>query len=399
MKGFLKRSAIILFFSLLALALAEAQGFSQVIKVGVILPLSGRLENFGNIGKKSFLMAADEINNTGGIHGKKIELIVEDTKGMPGTAYSAVEKLFSQDKVVAIVGGYSSSATWASIGLAQQHKIPFLVSTASADKISEQGWDYVFRLTSPASEHTKTFESFVRQVDSIKTVAILHENTLFGEFWLKKFIKQCLDLGLKVVIRESYEPGAADFRTILAKVKNKEPDLIHMISSVTEASLLIRQSKELELNSKIFLGNDVGFTHPDFHKNGGTPAEYVCSATIWSPSVPYPRAQEYYERFAEKYDLLPDYHGAQAYAGMYVIADALKRAKSLSHKEVRDTLEETDIMTIFGPIKFISYGKKRRQNRIPNYMVQWLNGKIETVWPKDVATANFVFPRPKWIEQ
>ena len=84
---------------------------------------------------------------------------------------------------------------------------------------------------------------------------------------------------------------------------------------------------------------------------------------------------------------------------MYVIADALKRAKSMTPGAVRDALAKTDMMTAFGPVKFVSYGKKTNQNSLPTFLVQWLNGKLETVWPKDVATAKYVYPAPKWNER
>jgi branched-chain amino acid transport system substrate-binding protein len=79
-----------------------------------------------------------------------------------------------------------------------------------------------------------------------------------------------------------------------------------------------------------------------------------------------------------------------------VIADALKRAKELTPAGVREALVKTDLMTAFGPVNFISYGKKKQQNSLPTYLVQWQKGKLETVWPKDVATKPYVYPMPPW---
>ena len=152
------------------------------IKVGVVLPLTGKLAKFGEIENKSFLMAVEEINAAGGVNGKKIELIIEDTTGKPDVGRSAIEKLISRDKVVMLGGGYSSSVTWATVAVAQQRKVPFLVNTGSADRITEQGWEYIFRLNPPVSEYPKAFASFLETVaKDVKTVAILHENSLFGQ--------------------------------------------------------------------------------------------------------------------------------------------------------------------------------------------------------------------------
>ena len=167
-------------------------------------------------------------------------------------------------------------------------------------------------------------------------------------------------------MKEGYEAGAIDFKPVLVKAKAKKPDLVYMISYIMDASLLIRQSKELNFNPKLFVGGAAGFTLPEFFENAGDASEYIFSATLWTPSAPYPGAMDYYNKFAAKYGSPAEYHGAEAYAAMYVIADALKRAKSASPQDVRDALAKTDMMTIFGPVKFISYGKKTQQNRLPH---------------------------------
>ncbi len=399
-KGSMRVSGVFVAIFLGVMLCAAAPAAADGIKVGVILPLTGKLAKFGEIENKSFLMAVDEINAAGGVRGKQIELIIEDTTGKPDVGRSAVEKLISQDKVVMIGGGYSSSVTWASIAVAQQRKVPFLVNTGSADKITEQGWEYVFRLNPPVSEYPKGFASFLQEVATdVKTVAILHENSLFGQSGSKKFVKRCKKLGLKVLLKEGYEAGAVDFKPLLVKVKSKKPDLVYMISYIMDAAMLIRQSKELNFNPKLFVGGAAGFTLPEFQKSVGEAAEYVFSATLWVPSVPYPGAQEYFDKFVAKYGTPTEYHGAEAYAAMYVIADALERAESLTPQAVRDALAETDMMTVFGRVKFVSYGKKTQQNRLPTFLVQWLNGKLETVWPKEVATAKYVYPTPKWNER
>ena len=369
------------------------------IKVGVLLPLTGKLAEFGEIEKKSFLMAVEEINTAGGANGKKIDLIIEDTIGKPDVGRSAIEKLISRDNVIAVGGGYSSSVTWATIAIAQQREVPFLVNTGSADRISEQGWEYIFRLNPPVSEYPKAFASFLKDVaNDVKTVAILHENSLFGQSTSKKIVKKFKKMGLKVVIKEGYEASAIDFKPLIVKARAKNPDLVYIISYM-DASLLMQQSKELNFNPKLFMGNAAGFTLPGFQENAGPASDYVFLATLWAPSVPYPGAKEYYDKFVSKYDAPTEYHGAEAYAGMYVIADALKRAKTLTREGVRDALATTDMMTVFGPVKFISYSQKTQQNSLPAFLVQWINGNLETVWPKNVSTRKYVYPVPKWDQR
>ena len=383
--------------ALVSLGLVLAAG--DPIKVGVVLPLTGEQAKFGEIEKNSFVMGVEEINNSGGINGRPIDLMMEDDTGKPDVGRSAIEKLISQDKVIVVTGGYSSSVTYAVCAAAQQRKIPFLVTTGSADKITEQGWDYVFRIGPPVSEYPKALNSFLAEVVKPKTVAILYENTLFGQSGSKEFALQCESAGIKVLMKEGYEAGAVDFKPLLIKVKAAKPDFVYMISYIMDAALLMRQSKELNFNPKLFVGGGAGFTLPEFASNAGDAAEYVFSADLWSPTLPYTGAKEYFDNYLKRFNTPTEYHGAQAYSSIYVVADALKRAKELTPAGVREALTATDMMTVFGPVKFVSYEKKKQQNSLPTYLVQWQKGVLETVWPKNVATKPYVFPVPEWSQR
>ena len=383
--------------ALVSLGLVLAAG--DPIKVGVVLPLTGEQAKFGEIEKNSFVMGVEEINKSGGINGRPIDLMMEDDTGKPDVGRSAIEKLISQDKVIVVTGGYSSSVTYGVCAAAQQRKIPFLVTTGSADKITEQGWDYVFRIGPPVSEYPKALNSFLAEVVKPKTVAILYENTLFGQSGSKEFAQQCESAGIKVLMKEGYEAGAVDFKPLLIKVKAAKPDFVYMISYVMDAALLMRQSKELNFNPKLFVGGGAGFTLPEFASNAGDAAEYVFSADLWSPTLPYTGAKEYFDNYLKRFNTPTEYHGAQAYSSIYVVADALKRAKELTPAGVREALTATDMMTVFGPVKFVSYEKKKQQNSLPTYLVQWQKGVLETVWPKNVATKPYVFPVPEWSQR
>jgi len=383
--------------AILSLVVVASAGFAETVKVGVLLPLTGSQAKFGEIEKRSYEMAAEEINAKGGVNGKKVELLFEDDTGKPDVGRSGVEKLISREKVPVITGGYSSSVTAAAAPVAQQFKVPFVICTGSADDVTEKGYDYVFRVNPPASEYPNAIKSFLQGVaKDVKTVALLYENSAFGQSSSKSFEKDATELGLKIVVKEGYQAGAIDFIPILTKVKAANPDMIYMVSYVMDASLLMRQSKELRINPKMFVGGGAGFTLPEFAKSAGDASDGVFSATLWVDTLPFPGAKEYAANFRKKFGSETEYHGAEAYATMYVVADALKRAKSITPKDVRDALVKTDMKTAFGPVKFISYGKKTQQNKLDTYMVQWQKGTLEAVWPKSVATKNYIYPTPPW---
>ena len=365
---------------------------ANTVKVGIVLPLTGSQAAFGEIEKQSFDLALDEINAAGGIKGKKLEFLMEDDTGRPEVGRSVAEKLITKDKVVMLGGGYSSSVTAGLAGVAQQNNMPFLINTGSADDITEKGFTYVFRLNPPASEYSSGVEEFLEKVVKPKSVAILYENTKFGTSSSKAFTKSCEKLGIKVLLDEGYEHAGIDFKPILVRVKQLDPDIVYMVSYVMDAALLMRQSRELKLTPKLFIGGGAGFTLPEFKENAGLAADYVVSATLWHQVLPLPGAMDYFNKFKAKYNKDTEYHGAEAYAAAYVIADVLKRAKSFSPEDIRQALAETDMMTAFGPVKFVSYGKKTNQNKLTTYVVQWQGGHLKLIWPTDLANAKYVYP-------
>jgi branched-chain amino acid transport system substrate-binding protein len=361
------------------------------IRVGVVLPLTGAQQKFGEIENNSFRMGVEEINAAGGVNGRPIELLIEDDKSKIDIGRSAAEKLILQDKVIVLTGGYSSDVTFAMAAVAQYRKVPFLITTGAADEITELGAEYVFRLNQPVSEYARALTEFLQQVVKPKGVVILYEKSLFGQSGSKEFAEQAFELDWKILMNEGYEAGTVDFKGLLSKAKSAKPDVVYMISYVKEAALLVQQSKELGFKPKVFAGAAAGFTLPEFRKMAGDAAENVYSATLWTPQVLYPGAREYYSNYMKRFGSETEYHGAEAYASIYVVADALKRAKELTPKGVREALAKTSMMTAFGPVKFTSYDRKTQQNSLPTYLVQWQKGVLETVWPQIVATKAYIY--------
>ena len=367
------------------------------VKVGIVLPLTGDYAKFGEIEKKSFELALDEINASGGINGKQLELVMEDDTGRPDVGRSAVEKLIAKDKVVMIGGGYSNSVTYAVAGVCQQNKMPFLVNTGSADKITTSDWDYIFRLNPPVSHYADALTTLLAEKIKPKTVAIVHENSFFGTKGAKSFSKFCEKAGYKVVLTQGYEHGGIDFKPVLIRIKQLNPDIVYMVSYIMDASLLMKQARELKLTPKMFIGGAGGFTLPEFAQNAGVASEKVISATLWHQVLPFPGAMDYYKKFEARYNKPTMYYGAEAYSACYVIADVLKRTKSFTNTDIKQAISETNMMTVFGPVKFINWDNMKNQNKASAYVVQWINRKLEVVWPTDHATKMFEYP-VDWIK-
>ena len=388
MKKFM--ACLIIMFCIIGLLVADAS--ADTVKVGIILPLTGPQARFGLIEKKSFDLALDEINALGGINGKKLELIMVDDTGRPEVGRSVAEKLITEDKVVMIGGGFSDAVTYAVAGVCQQNKMPFLINTAPADRITMSGWDYIFRLNPPGNHYADAVTSLLAEKIKPRTAAILYDNSLFGTKGAKSFSKFCEKNAYKVVFREGYEHGTIDFKPVLMEIKQLNPDIIYMVSNIMDGSSLMKQARDLKMTPKMFIGGAASFTMPEFVENAGIASEDVISATLWNPVLPFPGAMDYYTKFVAKYNEPTEYHGAEAYSACYVIADVLKRANSFTGPDIKQSLSETDMMTVFGPVKFVTWGKMTNQNKSTAYVVQWINGELELVWPTDHATTPLQYP-------
>jgi branched-chain amino acid transport system substrate-binding protein len=380
--------------------LAHAGQFKGSVKVGVPLPLSGRHAPFGEIIKNSFVLAAEDVNAKGGVRGGyKLDLLFEDSRSDVQAARTVTEKLINQDKVVMLTGQYSSVETFPMSQMAQQYGMPFLCSTAAADQITEQGWKYIFRMVQPASEFDNGLKDFFEKVAKPRTMVILFENTLFGTSTAAAMKDWAGKNRVELAMYEPYDAGSPDYRPLLLRVKEKKADVIYMVSYLLDAVLLMRQAKEVDLNPQAFTGAAAGFSILPFIKGAGEVAEHVLSSTMWEPSVPYPGAMDYLKAYEKRFGSPPSYHGAQGYAAVYVTADVLNRSVSLKPDDIVKALSATDLMTMYGRIRFESYAKYQNQTKLPTFVIQVQKGKFVTVWPKDVATAPASYPTPAWSKR
>jgi branched-chain amino acid transport system substrate-binding protein len=372
---------------------------AQEPRFSIPLPLTGSNAAFGEIEKNSYLIAMEEINAKGGIKGKKVVLEFEDSQGKPDVSRSIAEKLIDVKKQPVIFGEYSSACSKAMAALAEERKTPYLVVTGATDDITQQNYKYVFRMNPSNAYYASGMMSFLKEVVKPTSMAILYESSDFGTSGADEMVKQCDKLGIKVLIKEKYEKGAVDFKPILSKVKSARPDAIYMVSYVMDASLLMKQIKELRIDAKIFAGGAAGFAIPEFIQNAKDAAEYVITATLWSIQVAYPGAREFAEKYKSMHKNYPSYHGAEAYSALYVIKDVLERAKAWTPDEIRVALKATNMMTAFGPIKFDDKEGYTNQNFMDTLVMQVINGQHETIWPEKYASKKYVYPMPSWRDR
>lgn len=393
------RHILVVMVAVFAVCLFVPDAFAEDFNLSIPLPLTGKQAKFGEMMKRSYEIAAEEINAKGGITKKKLRLSFEDSGAKPETARAIIEKLIDVKKQPVIVGEYTSACAKAVAAVAEERKTPYLIVASADDAITQQNYKYVFRQNAVNAHYGDGVIDFLKQVVRPKTIAILYESSAFGTSGAEAMVKDAEKIGIKVLMKERYEAGSVDFKPLLSKVKAAQPDVIYMVSYVMDASLLMKQIKELRVDAKLFAGGAAGFAIPEFIDNAKDAAEYAISATLWMPEVKFQGAREFAEKYKKRFGDYPSYHGASAYSAMYVLKDALERAKTWTPDNIRDALKATNMKTAFGPIKFEDRDGYQNQNFMDTLVLQVQKGQFQTIWPAQYASKKYIYPIPSWRQR
>lgn len=335
--------AVVAAFSLSVMSCTGANkdaAASDTIKIGEVGSMTGSEATFGTSTHKGLLLAVDEINKAGGINGKKIELISLDNQGKAEEAATAVTKLITQDKVVAILGEVASSRSMAMAPIAQQYKVPMITPASTNPKVTEMG-DYVFRVCFIDPFQGTVMAKFAKDNLKAKKVAILRDVKSDYSMGLSEFFIQAFKAGGgEILVTQSYSSGDIDFKSQLTAIKAKKPDAIFVPGYYTEVGLIVRQAKELKMSIPL-MGGD-GWDSPKLHEIGGEALNGHYFSNHYSSEDKNPKVQEFITKYkAANGNEVPDTMAVLGYDAMYVLADSLKRAKSLNGQDLRDAIAAT----------------------------------------------------------
>ncbi len=374
--------------AVLALVPALAQG---PIRIGASLSMTGTYAQPAGFQREGYVLCEKDLNAQGGLLGRKVQFVLYDDQSQPATGVRLYERLITEDKVDVVMGPYSSPITEAVANVTEKYQKVMVAPVAATTSTFRKGRTFIFMLISPAEVYLEGLIDLAAR-HGLKTIAFLNEDTLFTKTTVAGAVELAQRKGLRVVFQEAYPKGTTEFSALLVKVKAVQPDVIGAATYFDDAIALTRQMKELDLNPKMF-GVTVGGDIPRFYELLGKNAEFVYSASQWEPSLAYPGAREFAERYEKEFGHEPSYHSAAGYAGCLIFAEAVKRAGGLDADRVRKALLELRATTIFG-----DYAVDGDGFQIAHKMVtlQWQDGKRAVVWPENVASVKARIPTPPW---
>ena len=378
-----------------------SKGIGQTIKVGAVVPLTGRYAALGAQVRTGYEIAVQQVNGAGGVTvgGKKmpIELTLLDDESDPTKTVARLETLATQG-VVAYLGGAGSDLHAAAASIGDKNKIPYLGIAFALHSIHKQGLRYLFSPFPKSPDLTKeTFvflDTLIPAPQRPRKVALILERTDWGKEMGSLWESLAKQNNYQIVASGEYAPGAKDFSDLILKAKSAGAEALLTLPSPPDGMTIVKQMKELDFNPKasVFIRAS---DPPVWSQNLGKDGDYVLLSPGWHFAARYPKVAELNEAHQKLLKRPADPLVGPSYACIQILAEAISRAGALDRDKLRDAIAATNMTTVVGPVRFRSDGT----GEVTVFFQQWLKGKQELIWPKEFATAAFAYPAPPFSQR
>jgi branched-chain amino acid transport system substrate-binding protein len=372
----------------------------EYIEVGASIPLTGKFGSLGSQVKVGYEYAIADINAAGGVYvaeyGTKIPLRLTsyDDESDPTKAVSNLEKVFSEQQVVAYLGGAASGMHAATTAIAEKNKVPYLGVSFAWWNIHQRGYKYLFspfpKSPDQARDVFRALNELIPAADQRPTkIAIFQEKTDWGNELGGLFKADAKPAGYEVVYYAEYAPGTTDFSTLILEAQKAGADALLGMPSTPDGIAIVKQMAELGWKTKFTML----VRAPDAATWGeatGAAGDAVAMFAGWHYGENFPGVAEINAKHVTDFGRPADILVGPAYACVQILAAAIEKAGTLDRDAIRDALAATNMDTVIGPITFNADGT----GNVLNPLVQWQAGKMQLVWPLDQKTADFVYPIP-----
>jgi branched-chain amino acid transport system substrate-binding protein len=399
--------------ALLPLMSNVAAAQAKEVVIGVVYPLSGASAQIGVDAQHAFGTAADIINNAmdlklplakdaglPGLGGAKVRLVFADHQGDPQKGRAEAERLITQEKVSALIGSYQSSVAVTISQIAERYQTPFISADNSSPSLHRRGLKYYFR----AAAHDEMFSTAMfdffdalrKKGQKIETLALFHEDTIFGTDSANAQLKLAADRGYKIVADIKYRANSPSLTAEVQQLKAADADVLMPSSYTTDGILLVKTMAELGYKPKNIMAQNAGFSEKALYDAVGDKLSGVISRGSFSLDLAAKRPEvgkinEMYKAKSGK-----DFNDltSRQFMGLIVMADAINRAKSVDGEKIREALVATDMpgdVTIM-PWKRVKFDEMGQNNDADPVLLQYVGGKFVTIAPPQAAVAEAVWP-------
>jgi branched-chain amino acid transport system substrate-binding protein len=387
--------AAALAFALAMPALSQAAA-EETLRIGAPLPVTGALAPEGTKLKQGYELWLEKVNASGGVKAGdkklKVELVYYDYQSATPKAVQLAEKLISEDKVDFLFSPFGSGAAKAVSAVAEKYGVPMLASSASSVEVFDQGYKNLFGLYTDNGTLSEPIADLVKaKLPAVKRVAILARNDLYPLSLGNEFEKSARKRGLEVVYYEKYPIGTLDHSSALTQLRAANPDWVIVTGYINDLILIRKQAADLKVGGQVYTLIN-GPAYQEWIDAVGPLAEKVTTASWFHPVLNYKSedvfgsTREFVALFKAKYGAEPDFTQASGAAVGVIIQLAVERAGSKDRNAVREELAKGGFKTFFAPV---SFGPSGIANSYVPPVFQIQQGKVQVVYPPEVATGDF----------
>ena len=365
----------------LAVVSATAAVSQETIKIGSTSSFTGPAAFYGGHQRMGIEMAVDEINSSGGVLGRQVEIVYEDNRCNPAEAVKAVNALVSQHEVVAILGALCSSATLAALPVVARSEVPLITSSSTAASITGQIGEGVnrwgFRSTVADDGMAYAMVAYLKK-EGVQRVSIVGEESDYGRGGAQIFTEALEANGLEVVSADFVNPTSPDFSAILTKYKAMQPDRIAIYFTSTPLTAFYRQYEAARMSipgtGRLLLDVITDAVTPEFVAAGGLDGS--TGTNPYSPSIDTPANHDFVKRFTERNGEAPNQPSFMAYEAMHMLARAIEDGGEATREAIRDALRSVEYPSIMGGTISFDESHQARNNAVVTSIV---NGEIVIV--------------------
>ena len=326
--------------------------------IGVAAPMTGNLAQIGKQFAEGAQLATDEVNAKGGINGKKVVVRVEDDKGNPKEAATVAHKFASDDRILAVLGHYSSSACFAAIPIYSKAHLTTITPSASDTELTKQGGKYIFRMWSPISVYVPDLAQYTVKKLGKKQVAVIYVQNDWGIQTKDYFLKELTRLGAKAVATEVVYDKDTDFKAQLTKVKAAKPDALAILTYYTTGALVVLQARNLGISVPL-VGTGTLYEDKFLELAGPRNAEGLAVNTEFNAEDPAPVVKNFVAMYQKLHPgEKPEQYHATTYDAARVVLQAVEKA-GIDRDAIRDAVAATK--TFAGVTGTFSFNDQRER--------------------------------------
>jgi branched-chain amino acid transport system substrate-binding protein len=376
----------------------------EYIEVGASIPLTGKFGSLGTQVKAGYDYAIADINKDGGVYvaeyGAKIplRLTAYDDESDPTKAVTNLENVFSQNDVVAYLGGAASGMHAATTAIAEKNKVPYCGVSFAWWNIHQRGYKYLFspfpKSPDQARDVYKALSEMMPADQKATKVAILQEKTDWGNELGGLFKADAGPAGYEIVYYGEYAPGNKDFAPLVQAAKDSGAEILLGMPSTPDGIAIVKSLVENNWTPKFTMlvrGPDAATWGESLAKAG----DDIAFFPGWHNSEKFTGVTELNAKSQEDFGRPADVLVGPAYACVQIIANGIEKAGDLDRDAIRDAMAASDLQTVIGPVTFNADGT----GNVLNPLVQWQNGQMQVIWPNDQKSADFVYPAPAFSKR